>query len=168
MLFELAKNWEVAIDGIQICLCLLIVLLLIRKGVKRNQMALQAGTKENEFNFDVEIYAEVIKQQAAQAFEHIFETIAGERRNLDRVMQMSQLRGERNSGSNFETQLSSLNLDEISPPLDDQMEPLPYCDQIQELAIKGMSVRKISEKLEMPMGEVELIMNLSSGGHWNH
>jgi hypothetical protein len=131
-------------------------------------MALQTGTKENEVNFDVEIYAEVIKQQAAQAFEHIFETIAGERHNLDRVMQMSHLRGECNSGSNFENQLSSLNLNEISPPRDDQMEPLPYRDQIQELAIKGMSVQKISEKLEMPMGEVELIMNLNSSGHWNH
>ena len=168
MIIELVENWEIAIDGVQICLCLLIILLLIRKGVKRNQMTLQAGTKENEVNFDVEIYTEVIKQQAAQAFEHIFETIAGERRNLDRVMQISQLRGKRNSGSTFQNQLSSLNLNEISPPRDDQMEPLPYLDQIPKLAIKGMSVRKISEKLEIPMGEVELIMNLNSGGHWKH
>ena len=48
------------------------------------------------------------------------------------------------------------------------MEPLPYRDQIQRLAIKGMSVRKISEKLEIPMGEVELIVNLDSGANWNH
>lgn len=164
MIFELVNNWEVAIDGIQICLCLLIILLLIRKGVKRNQMASQARTKD----FDTEIYSEVIKQQASQAFEHISETIAGERRNLERVLQISQLRGKPINEFNFQDQLASLNLNEISPRRDDQMEPLPYRDQIQRLAIKGMSVRKISEKLEIPMGEVELIVNLDSGANWNH
>jgi len=164
MIFELVNNWEVGIDGIQICLCLLIIMLLIRKGVKRNQMASQARTKD----FDTEIYSEVIKQQAAQAFEHISETIAGERRNLERVLQISQLGGKPINESNFQDQLASLNLNEISPRRDDQMEPLPYRDQIQRLAIKGMSVRKISEKLEIPMGEVELIVNLDSGANWNH
>lgn len=164
MIFELVNNWELAIDGIQICLCLLIILLLIRKGVKRNQTASQARTKD----FDTEIYSEVIKQQVAQAFEHISETIAGERRNLERVLQISQLRGKPINESNFQDQLASLNLNEISPRRDDQMEPLPYRDQIQRLAIKGMSVRKISEKLKIPMGEVELIVNLDSGANWNH
>jgi len=164
MIFELVHNWEVGIDGIQICLCLLIIMLLIRKGVKRNQTASQARTKD----FDTEIYSEVIKQQAAQAFEHISETIAGERRNLERVLQISQLRGKPINESNFQDQLASLNLNEISPRRDDQMEPLPYRDQIQRLAVKGMSVRKISEKLEIPMGEVELIVNLDSGANWNH
>jgi len=165
MVFEMLKNWEVAIDGIQICLCLLIILLLLRKGVRGKQMTLQASTKENAVNFDGEIYTEVIKQQAAQAFDHISETIAAERSNLERVLQISQLRAKPISESKFQNYYPALNLSEISPRLDDQMEPLHYRDQIQKLALKGMSLRKISEKLEIPMGEVELIMNLNSGDH---
>ena len=122
----------------------------------------------NEINFDTGIYTEVIKQQTAQAFEHISKTIDTERRNLEWVLQISPVGGKRISGSEFSNQIPSIKLIEKLPPLDDQSDPLLFRDQIQKLAIRGLSAQKISEKLKMPIGEVEVIMNLTSGDHWNN
>ncbi len=160
MVFQIPQNWDLAIDGIQIILCLLILLLIIRSRRKQRQSALQKAIRESGQNFNAQIIARALKQQVDLALANIVETIGIEQRKLDKVLNIG---GQNKDAFGRPQPKSHLHLPtdpaivgiESEAPGSDQLHEL-----IQKLAGKGKSAREISEELKTPLGEVELVLSL--------
>ena len=160
MVFQIPQNWDVAIDGIQIILCLLILVLTIRSRRKHRQSALQNAIRESGQNFNAQIVAQALKQQVDQALANIVETIAVEQRNLDKVLTISNHGHEAHGSEEYKFHLHrtpdlAISAIESEASGSDQLH-----EQIQNLAVKGKSAREISEELKTPLGEVELVLSL--------
>ena len=155
MVIEMLKHWEVAVDGIQIFLCLLILFFLIRNHRPKMKPDLMNHGSESGQNFNLQVFSQTINQQIELAFANILEVAANERRNLDQVLQFHQFNETdgNSAGSNSNDTLQRVN----DTPGQGECQA-----QIQRLATRGMSPKQISEKLKTPMGEVELILSLQN------
>jgi hypothetical protein len=162
MVFQMPQYWDVAIDGIQIVLCVLILLFLIRGRRKKRPVALEAAIRESGQGFKVQVFIQTLKQQVNQAFANIADTIAVEQRNLDQVLSISSHGQEDYNLSEYQSPLHAASGREIAPIAGEAPGSDPLHEQIQQLAVKGMSARQISETLKTPLGEVELVLSLRS------
>ena len=159
MVFQMPQYWDVAIDGIQIVLCVLILLFLIRVRRKKRPVALEAAIRESGQGFKVQVFIQTLKQQVDQAFANIADTIAVEQRNLYQVLSVSSHGQEI---SELHSPLHGAAGREMTPLAGEAPGSDPLHEQIQQLAVKGMSARQISETLKTPLGEVELVLSLRS------
>lgn len=160
MIFQMPQYWDVAIDGIQIILCLLILLFLIRKRSKNRQSALEEAIRESGQSFNVQIFSQTLKQQVDQAFANIAYKIAVEQRHLDKLLLINGHGNEADGISEYQSRLHRSAGQEISPIASDASDSDPLHEQIEKLAVKGLSARQISEELKTPLGEVELVLSL--------
>lgn len=160
MVFQIPQNWDVAFDGIQILLCLLILLLIVRSRRKHRQSALRDAIWESGQNFNAQIISQALKQQVDQALANIVETIAVEQRNLDKVLTVSAHSNETYGGAQYKSHLHLPTDPAISAIESEASGSDQLHEQIQKLAVKGKSVREISEELKTPLGEVELVLSL--------
>jgi hypothetical protein len=162
MVFQIPHYWDVAIDGIQILLCLLILVFLFRHHRNNRRSALEKAIRESDSDFNVQILTQTFKQQIDQAFARIAETIAAEQRNLEEMLPI-QDPGKGISGlSQFRSRLHRPNEAKITPVAGDESGSDQLHEQIQQLALKGLSARQISEALKTPLGEVELVLSLGT------
>jgi hypothetical protein len=157
MVIEMLKHWAVAVDGIQIFLCLLILFFLIRNHRPKMKTDLMNHESQSDQNFNLQVFSQTINQQIELAFANILEVAANERRNLDQVLQFHQfnLPDGNPAGPNSDDTLQRVN---------DSAGQGQRQARIQRLATRGMSAKQISEKLKTPMGEVELILSLQNHG----
>jgi hypothetical protein len=160
MVFQMPQYWDVAIDGIQIVLCLLILVCLIRNR-KKNRNSVQDGAfRESGPSFNVQIFCQTLKQQVDQALANIAETIAAEQRRLDQVLSSGSATNPRYDIASYPATFHPSVNSEISPLAASASDSDPLHEQIQKLADTGLSVRQISEELKTPQGEVELVLSL--------
>ena len=160
MVFDLVKYWEVAVDGIQIVLCLLILFFLIRnRRRKLTPERVEAKTESNQ-SFNLQVLSQAINQQVEMAFSNILESIAVERRNLGNVLQLNQFN---HAGclptENQRPPALSIN-NAILPRSKEPAGKDELRVRIKKLSARGMSAKQIAEELKTPMGEVELILSL--------
>ncbi len=160
MVIQMPQYWDAAIDGIQIVLCFLILVFIIRSRKNSRKSAQDKAFRDSGQSFNVQIFYQTLKQQIDQAFADIAESIAAEHRRLDQALSSGVSANPRydiaSSPSNFHSSVNS----EISPLAGTASDSDPLHEQIQKLADKGMSVRQISEELKTPLGEVELVLSL--------
>jgi len=149
--------WEIVLDGTQIFLGCVILLVLIRNKIKYKQLLLKGPNGGNAQNFNTEFIIEAIRQQSDLAFAHILETIEKERKTLNtyfdlREPQMAphlvESAPERLVAQTSDAEMAELNAADTI-----------YCE-IETLAGQGMSLEDISEELNVPKGEVELVLKL--------
>jgi hypothetical protein len=165
MVIEMLKHWAVAVDGIQIFLCLLILFFLIRNHRPKMKTDLMNHESQSDQNFNLQVFSQTINQQVELAFANILEVAANERRNLDQVLQFHQFNEtDGNSAGIMKHPVRSNSNDTLQRVNDDTPGQGQRQAQIQRLAIRGMSAKQISEKLKTPMGEVELILSLQNHG----
>ena len=166
MVFQMPQYWGVAIDGIQIVLCLLILVLLLRNRKQNRKFAQDKVIGESGQSFNVHVFVQTLKQQVDQTFANIAETIAVEQRKLDKLLPINDSDSRRHDIAQYQTGLHRSVNPEISPVDGDASGSDLLHEQIQKLALKGMSARQISEELKTPLGEVELVLSLrtSMGG----
>ncbi|MDJ0987969.1 MAG: hypothetical protein QNJ26_20675 [Desulfobacterales bacterium] len=157
MTLPMLNFWEILLDVTQIGLCGLIIVFLILNRVKFKQLILRAPSYQQSTHINAEFVLEAIRQQTELAFNHILETIDKERQTLDAYYQQSDKR------------LASGLLTPISNPAQDQptgseaqgMDPANVIyNEIENLADKGLSLTDISERLNVPEGEVDLVLKL--------
>ena len=160
MVFQMPQYWDVAIDGIQIVLCFLILLFLIRSRNKNRKFARDQAIGEFGQSFNVQFFNQTLKQQVDQAFANIAETIAAEQRKLDQVLLIGDSGNLNHDIAPHPTNLHPPANPEISAIAGNVSDSDPLHEQIQKLADKGRSVRQISEELKTPLGEVELVLSL--------
>lgn len=157
MTLQTINFWEIVLDLTQICLGALILLCLIRNKIKYKQLFLKAPTGKNSQNFNTEFIIQTIRQQTELAFTHILETIDKERQTLDAYFELR------------ETQMASKMLTPVPDHVAARIRGTEAADldpadtiytEIENLAGQGMSLEDISEDLNVPRGEVELVLKL--------
>ena len=162
MVFQMPQYWDVAIDGIQIILCLLILLFLIRSRKKSRESTLDKAIRESGQSFNVQIFTQTLKQQVDQALANIAEAIAVEQRNLDQVLPVNGHGSQAYGISQYPSGLHRPVAQDIAPIVSDGSGSDQLHEQIQKLALKGLTARQISEELKTPLGEVELVLSLGT------
>jgi hypothetical protein len=149
--------WEIVVDGTQIFLCSLILLVLIRNRIKYKQMLLKVPNGEGTQNFNTEFMVQAIRQQVDMAFMHILQTIDQERQTLNTCFERRELRLASRPLQTAPDRVLPRTLDAETAPLN--VGETIYTD-IETLADQGMGLEDISEELNVPRGEVELVLKL--------
>ena len=160
MVFQLPQYWDAAIDGIQIVLCFLILVFLIRSRKRNRKSAQDQAIGGSGQSFGVQIFSQTLKQEVDQAFANVAETIAAEQRKLDQILLIGDSGRHRYGAAPNPATLPPSVTAQISPIGAPASDSDPLHERIQKLADKGMSVRQISEELKTPQGEVELVLSL--------
>jgi hypothetical protein len=157
MALQTINLWEIVLDVTQICLGGFILLFLIRNRIKYKQLFPKAPTGENSQKSNTEFIVQAIRQQSDLAFAHILETIDKERQTLDAYFELR------------ETQIASKMLVPAPGRVVAQIPGTEGADltaadtiysEIENLAGQGVSLENISEDLNVPKGEVELVLKL--------
>ncbi len=149
--------WEIALGGTQICLCGLILLFLVRNRSRYKQMVRKAPIDENAWGFNTEFIVEAVRQQTEMAFNHILDTINKERHTLEAYF---ELRETQRAAGLFKS-ISTGRSDAVSAQVAAELNATDAIyKEIESLADQGMSPTDISEKLNVPPGEVDLVLKL--------
>jgi hypothetical protein len=157
MIFQIPQYWQLAIDGLQIFLCLLILFFFVARRTKSRKMAAESVAADQFSNFNARFLAESFQQQTDQAFDNILTVISNERRNLDRLL---QLLAEKQPDAGITAQIddavaqAAASTQDCLP--DDQLKA-----EVKKLAASGKDTGQISRQMKIPVGEVELILNLT-------
>jgi hypothetical protein len=162
MSVNVPQYWDIAIDGLQVILCLLILVFLIRGRQRKRQAAPGAAFRGSGQNFNFHVYVQTLKQQIDQAFANITDTIAAEQHNLDKSLAHGEQGREPLGIYQCPSRLHLPVADKISALASGETGNDQLHEQIEKLARKGMSARQISEDLKTPLGEVELVLSLRS------
>ena len=149
--------WEIALGGTQICLCGFILLFLVRTRSKRRQVIGKAPVDETTRNFNSEFIVEAVRQQTEMAFNHILDTIHKERHSLEAYFELRETPG---APAMVKSVTSDRN-DTVSTHGPAELDTTDSIyNEIENLADRGMSLTDISERLNVPQGEVDLVLKL--------
>ncbi len=160
MVFQVPPYWGAVSDGIQIILGLLILIVLIRNRRKLKQSLLEKAPRESRQNFNVQVFSQTIKQQIDQAFANITQTITVEQVNLGRVLSANRPHRITPTAADFYDPPSLAEPVEMSWISAENAGCNDPHEQTLKLAGDGLSARQISDKLKIPIAEVELILSL--------
>ncbi len=149
MIYYTTEFWELVLDVIALFLCGIVLLHLIRNRGKYNQLLLKKPEKENSNNFNEEVATQLVKQQSDRSFETISNVIEKERMLLHNLNPLS-------AEEPVEVQEDIYNKNSTGGG---NVAGDKY-DEVSRLADLGLSVKKISERAKIPVGEVELIVKL--------
>ena len=153
--------WEIALVGTQICLCGLILLFLIRNRKWHKRISGKAPATENARNFNTEFIIEAIRQQTESAFDRILDTINKERHSLEAYFELSEAPSIPDAFKSISTGLDKAVF--AQGPAELVAADAIY-NEIEILADEGMNLTDISEKLNVPQGEVDLVLRLKRLG----
>ena len=160
MVIELLQHWQIAVDGLQIFLCLLILFFLMRNYRRKLKSDMMAANSPSDSDFNFQVFTEAINQQVELAFSNILQVVDNERHNLDKVLQFQQVKFTK-SGSKQNLPPAPVSYhDNARPDMTEAAKQSERHNRIQQLATRGMSARHISDELKTPLGEVELVMSL--------
>ena len=157
---EMMKHWEVAVDGIQILLCLLILFFLVRNHRHKMKPDMMNSKRGSGQDFNLQVFSQAINQQVGIAFRNILEVVANERQNLDKVLQFHPFNHADHSTPEIRPQAFPSQRDGSFQDVKETKGSGERQTRIQKLANRGMSTKQISEELKTPLGEVELILSL--------
>jgi hypothetical protein len=160
MVFQVPQFWDIAGDGFQILLCLLMLSLFIKNRVIQRKRAVNKAKNVNGHDFNTHIFNITVEQQLNQAFTNILEIITAERNGLESLLGLNTPNHEDDDISmvRANTQLSDLNGNQRL--IDDRTGSSGRHDNVRKLAAKGLTARKISKALKISISEVELILSL--------
>ncbi len=156
---QLLPLWELVLDGVQIFLGMMIFLFLLHNRIKNKRWILDASSQEKTVGFSDEIRMQHLKQLTEKSFDNVVDAI-----NQERLALQTQFEAD---AKDSELQPSILQTpDEFKNVIqDDEKDPgdtdLGNFSEIVALADKGLSIREISQRLNMPGGEVELVLRLN-------
>ena len=149
--------WEIVFDATQIVLCVCIIVFLILNRIRFKQLILREPIVQRPLNVSTEFLVEAVRRQTELAFNHILETIDKERQTLDAYYRHPDKRID----TGLLTSLATPPLDQTTSS--DEAEPdganVIY-SKIESLADQGLSLADISERLNLPQGEIDLVLRL--------
>jgi len=168
MEFNMMNVFETSLDFVGITLSCVIISYLIYNRIKYNQMVLSKKYKNNINSFNSNIAVKMIKQQTEKSFDAIYNIINKERRKFKRLMEREELKNAKHlmmmmeKGYLLDKVINTEVMDEV--PVDISVDPY---DEISKLASTGLDVQKISQKVGVPPGEVELYLKLNKNYTFN-
>ena len=160
--FNIMHVFETGLDVVGITLSCVIISYLIYNKIKYNQMVLSRKYKNNISSFNSQVAVKMIKQQTERSFDTIYDMINKERRKFKRLMEKEEIKNAKylmmmmEKGHLLEKVINVKAMDEVQ----EDISADPY-DEISRLAGTGLGVQKISQKVGVPLGEVELYLKLN-------
>ena len=149
--------WEIAIDATQIGLCALILFFLIRNHMRFKRLNSNAPSGQESQKFNSEFVVEAVRQQTELAFNHILETIDKERRTLDAYFELR----EAQLAPGLLKSAPAGRIERISSTkAQEPAAAAPIYSEIESLSNQGLSLTDIAEELNLPRGEVDLVLKL--------
>lgn len=161
--FNTMHVFETSMDVVGVTLSCVIISYLIYNRIKYNQMILNRKYKKNINTFKSGLAVKMIKQQTEKSFDTIYDIINKEQRKFKRLMEKEELKNAKylmmmmEKGHLIEKVINVKAMDEV--PGDISADPY---DEISRLAGTGLGVQKISQKVGVPQGEVELYLKLNN------
>jgi hypothetical protein len=157
MALQTLDFWKIILDVAQLCLCGFIILFLILNRIKFKQLILRTPSKTQIQNVNTEFVVEAARQQTELAFNHIVETIDKERQTLDAYYQHSDQR----IAPGLFASAPAMPHEPKSSTQASEADPVNVIyKEIESLADQGLSLTDISERLNVPQGEVDLVLKL--------
>lgn len=160
MAYSAIKFWEAAIDVTGIVLCCVVILYIIKNMFKRNRKPVKKDIKENIIDFNEQVLIQIIKQQSEKSFKIIsdvvkkeylvFQEITGEVIRAKKEKPFDKIKSNQNNARDLN---KKKKVHYIAPEKN-------HYGQVISMADSGMNAKEISEKLKIPQGEIDLIINL--------
>ena len=159
--FNTMHLFETSLDVVGITLSCVIISYLIYNKIKYNQMVLSRKYKNNINRFNSEVAVKMIKQQTEMSFDTIYDIINKEQRKFKRLMEKEELKNAKDlmlmeKGHLMEKAINVKSMNEVHGGI----SAYPY-EEMSRLADTGLGVQKISNKVGVPQGEVELYLKLN-------
>ena len=152
--------WELVLDGVQILLCIIIFLFLLHNRLKYKGWFFNSALRENTVAFSEQTRMQHLKQLTEKSFDNVVNAI-----NQERLALQTQFE---NGATDSEQHASVLQTHDNLKSLiqDDEKKGQGHTDlvkfsEIVALSDKGLTIPEISQRLNMPGGEVELVLRLN-------
>jgi uncharacterized protein YunC (DUF1805 family) len=168
MEFNIAHIFGTSLDCVGITLSCVIISYLIYNRIKYNQMILSRKYKNNINSFNSEVAVKMIKQKTERSFGAIYDIINKERRKFKSLIEREELKNAKclmmmmEKGYLLDKVINVKTMEKVQKDISAD----PY-DEISKLASTGLGVQKISQKVGMPPGEVELYLKLNKNYPYN-
>ena len=157
MTIQMLPLWELVLDGIQIFLCACILFFLIRYKIKYKRLILNSSPKEYTAEFSNEMRLQHLKQVTEKAFDSIVDVINRQRLSLQKHYDSD----ERNHQLDACVLPVAVEINADRPEDKQSEDAAAEFGEIFSLSEKGLSTREISQRVNMPRGEVELVLRLN-------
>jgi len=155
------EAWGILLNITGTCLWGIALLYFMQKRKKDNLDFLKEIKNERGRPFNEEIFIQMLKQQAGRSFRRISDAVMKEQQLLYAVIEGAELKKEENDSSVKD----SVNLKKVrflkkSEKGRQKTGAVDKYSEVLRLAELGMKTKKISEKLNIPKGEIELLIKL--------
>ena len=151
--------WELVLDGTQIFLCAITILFLLHTKIKYKRWILTPPSEANADAFSIEMHVQNLKQQTEQTLDKIIDVINQEREALQAHYDLADDKHEiKASALKPSARIKTAAQADHNSDAD---AGITNFGEILELSGKGLSTREISQRVNMPRGEVELILRLN-------
>ena len=160
MIFQVPQFWDIAGDGFQILLCLLILGFFIKNRAIHKKYAVNKSKNDVRQSFNSHIFKITVQQQVNQAFTNIIGTIATEQNGLESVLRPNSLSSEDDNISRVQSNPQLSHRPDNHRVSEDLTASSGRHDKVRKFSAKGLNARKISEELKIPISEVELVLSL--------
>jgi hypothetical protein len=154
-------RWEVVCNAVQIALCSLILVFLIRNKLKTKRFLAEGERRDHTIPFTQQIRLQAIRQQAELALEAILKTVQAEQLRLQQAFDGVDTRLPAAGGAAEAVSADHLpfRLGEDIPPVSGGSGAGRY-EAVRGLSGEGLGAKQIAEQLRLPSGEVELVLKL--------
>jgi len=159
-------DWEMVMDGIQILLGLIVLALVGLKRSKSKRFLSGLTADATDHHFSEEMIRQSVKQQVLESLDQVIRTALAEKSNISHMFD-DQVAWKNSDGAPFHDSLES---EPFSDPTDRPDAPsatsIEKYAAIEKMARQGHDTRNISETLDLPAGEVSLLLKLrQAAGH---
>jgi hypothetical protein len=156
-----ALRWDVVRDAVQIALCGMILVFLIRNNLKTKRFLAEGGGRDRVVPFSQEIRLQSIRQQAELALEAVLKAVQAEQLRLQQAFDGADTRlpGAGAAADTARADHLPFRLGEDVPPGSGGPGAGRY-EGVHRLAAESLSVKQIAEQLRLPGGEVDLAVKL--------
>jgi hypothetical protein len=156
-----ALRWDVVINAVQITLCSVILVVLIRNKLKAKRFLAEGDGCDRTVPFTQEIRLQSIRQQTELALEAILKTVKAEQLRMQQAFDRTETRlpGVGTAADAAGAEHLPFRLGEDISPASGGSGAGRY-DVVHGLAGEGLDAKQIAEQLRLPSGEVELALKL--------
>ncbi|MBI5579417.1 MAG: hypothetical protein HY895_09720 [Deltaproteobacteria bacterium] len=156
-----AWRWDVVCNAIQIAMCSVILVVLIRNKLKTKRFLAEGEGRDRVIPFTQEIRLQSIRQQTELALEVILKAVQAEQLRLQQTFDGADARlpGAGTAADAASAEHLPFRLGEDIPPVSSGSSAGRY-EGVLGLAGEGLSAKQIAEQLRLPSGEVELALKL--------
>ena len=152
--------WDVAGDLAQILLCLLILGFFIKNRQNQRNKGLKNTIRQTGKSFDQQVFTQAVQQQIDQTFTNIMESLTLERGNLESKLGL-QHQSATDADDSKKRSVFRMKHHTVKNPVPGETAAGDQRhEKIKKFAARGLSARKISDDLKIPLNEVEFVLSL--------